>query len=138
MAGSSVLQPNSPQSMVTAALSSANKTRALARRIYYSFRFGKPEVELADVARFFPTLEVAHDAFAVLDSDGNGGANRDEIEMSLMYISPVLLFWFLRTLTRSAAISGRSTANASRSRRPCATSTAPFAGLTRSSSPSFS
>ena len=30
MAGSSVLQPNSPQSMVTASLSSANKTRMVS------------------------------------------------------------------------------------------------------------
>lgn len=70
--------------MVTAALGSANKTRALARRIYYSFRVGKQEVELADVARFFPTLDIAMEAFGVLDVDGNGSATRDEIEMALM------------------------------------------------------
>ncbi|KAL7411131.1 Mechanosensitive ion channel-domain-containing protein [Mrakia frigida] len=86
MAGTSVLQPNSPQSMVTASLSSANKTRMLARRIYYSFRQGKQEVEIADIARHFPTLDIANQAFEVLDADGNGGATRDEIEMSLMEI----------------------------------------------------
>lgn len=87
MTGSSVLQPNAPQSMVTQALGSANKTRQLARRIYYSFRQGKTEVTLADIARFFPNLEVARDAFAVLDQDMNGGATRDEIEMSLMCVA---------------------------------------------------
>lgn len=90
MTGASVLQPNSPQSMVTQALGSANKTRQLARRIYYSFRQGKTEVTLADIARFFPNLDVAREAFAVLDSDLNGGATRDEIEMSLMCVLPAL------------------------------------------------
>lgn len=36
MVGSSVLQPNSPQAMVTASLSSANKTRAV--RFHFSLR----------------------------------------------------------------------------------------------------
>ncbi|CED83253.1 Predicted mechanosensitive ion channel [Phaffia rhodozyma] len=83
MVGSSVLQPNSPQAMVTASLGSANKTRALARRIYYSFRMGKTEVTLADIARHFPDLDTATRAFEILDADLNGGASRDEIEMSL-------------------------------------------------------
>ena len=65
---------------------SASGPVQLARRIYYSFRQGKQEVEIADVARYFPTLEIAHEAFEVLDRDGNGGATRDEIEMSLMEI----------------------------------------------------
>jgi hypothetical protein len=84
MTGSSVLQPNSPQSMVTQAMGSANKTRQLARRIYYSFRQGKTEVTIADIARFFPDLDTAKGAFAVLDTDSNGGATRDEIEMALL------------------------------------------------------
>lgn len=87
MTGSSVLQPNSPQSMVTQAMGSANKTRQLARRIYYSFRQGKTEVTIADIARFFPDLDTAKGAFAVLDTDSNGGATRDEIEMALLLVS---------------------------------------------------
>jgi hypothetical protein len=67
MAGQSVLQTNSPQNKVTAALNSANKSKAvcplfsrhvvllmkqLARRIYYSYRQpGVDHVKLIDVAR---------------------------------------------------------------------------------------
>lgn len=52
MAGQSVLQTNSPQNRVTAALNSANKSKALARRIYYSYRQpGVDTITLIDVAR---------------------------------------------------------------------------------------
>jgi hypothetical protein len=52
MAGQSVLQTNSPQNKVTAALNSANKSKALARRIYYSYRQpGVDHIKLIDVAR---------------------------------------------------------------------------------------
>ncbi len=58
IAGERVLQPNSPASMVTAALQSTNKTKHLARRIYYSFcpqyRDG---LVLADISRCFRNME---------------------------------------------------------------------------------
>lgn len=85
MAGQSVLQTNSPANKVTAALTSANKSKALARRLYYSFRKpGIAHVVLEDVARFFPDLETAEAAFAVFDKDGNGDATRDEIESAIL------------------------------------------------------
>jgi hypothetical protein len=85
MAGQSVLQTNSPSNKVTAALSSANKSRALARRLFYSFRQDdKDHLELRDIARYFPNLETAENAFSVFDVDGNGDATRDEIEQAIM------------------------------------------------------
>lgn len=87
MAGSSVLQTNSPANKVTTALASANKSRALGRRIYYSFRRpGSDHVTLADIARYFPDLESAEHAFAVFDRDGNGDATRDEIDATMLEI----------------------------------------------------
>ncbi|KAH8107938.1 hypothetical protein BXZ70DRAFT_884347 [Cristinia sonorae] len=85
IAGSSVLQPNSPQAMVQTALSSANKSRLLARRLFYSFaRPGAEYIIVEDIARFFPTPDDADAAFAIFDKDSNGDANRDEIEMACM------------------------------------------------------
>ena len=87
MAGQSVLQTNSPSNKVTAALSSANKSKALARRLFYSFRRGELDhLDLSDIARFFPDLETAENAFAIFDKDMNGDATRDEIEASVMQI----------------------------------------------------
>jgi hypothetical protein len=58
MAGQSVLQTNSPANKVTAALSSANKSKALARRLFYSFRApGVDHVDIADIARLYVTPE---------------------------------------------------------------------------------
>jgi hypothetical protein len=52
MAGQSVLQTNSPANKVTAALGSANKTKQLARRLFYSFRQpGADQLMIEDVAR---------------------------------------------------------------------------------------
>jgi hypothetical protein len=61
IAGERVLQPNSPSSMVTSALSSANKTRHLARRLYFSFvpKQCDGSLRIDDVARFFPSYEQA-------------------------------------------------------------------------------
>ncbi|ORY33717.1 Mechanosensitive ion channel-domain-containing protein [Naematelia encephala] len=85
MAGQSVLQTNSPANKVTAALTSANKSKALARRLYYSFRQpGIDHLTIADVARYFPDLDTAQAAFAILDKDGNGDATRDEIESAIL------------------------------------------------------
>ncbi|WVQ97390.1 hypothetical protein IAU59_004502 [Kwoniella sp. CBS 9459] len=87
MAGQSVLQTNSPANRVTAALSSANKSKALARRLFYSFRApGADHLDIADIARFFPDLETAEGAFAIFDKDGNGDATRDEIEAAVLGI----------------------------------------------------
>jgi len=83
--GSSVLQPNSPEAMVTTALGSANKTRLLARRLFYSFR--KPSAEvlvIGDIARFFPHQDGAAEAFEMFDKDTNGDATRDEMELACM------------------------------------------------------
>ncbi|EJU04320.1 hypothetical protein DACRYDRAFT_20889 [Dacryopinax primogenitus] len=85
IAGASVLQPNSPEGRVQTALSSANKSRLLARRLYYSFRNeGAKSVTLNDIARFFPDFETAQLAFTLFDKDGNGDATRDEMEMACM------------------------------------------------------
>ncbi|CAL1707549.1 unnamed protein product [Somion occarium] len=88
IAGSSVLQPNSPQAMVQTALGSANKSRLLARRLFYSFvRPGSEYLIVEDIARFFPTPDDTDAAFAIFDKDSNGDITRDEIEMSCMYVS---------------------------------------------------
>ncbi|RXK40282.1 serine/threonine protein kinase [Tremella mesenterica] len=85
MAGQSVLQTNSPANKVTAALSSANKSRALARRIFYSYRQGGADhLDISDIARYFPDLETAQAAFSIFDKDGNGDATRDEIDASVL------------------------------------------------------
>ncbi|KAJ6593918.1 Mechanosensitive ion channel-domain-containing protein [Mycena capillaripes] len=83
--GSSVLQPNSPQSIVQTALESANRSRLLARRLFYSF--AKPNADyilVEDIARFFPTPDEADLVFALFDQDSNGDASRDEVEMAMM------------------------------------------------------
>ncbi|BGP26947.1 mechanosensitiveion channel MscS domain containing protein [Rhodotorula toruloides] len=87
LAGERVLQPNSPASMVTSALQSTNKTRQLARRIYYSFTPQYREgMVLTDIERCFPNREEAERAFAIFDRDLNGDATLDEIEMACLDI----------------------------------------------------
>lgn len=82
-----MLQPNSPQAMVKTALESANKSRLLARRLYYSFvRPGADHLVVNDIARFFASMEVAEHAFSIFDKDGNGDINRDEMEMACMCV----------------------------------------------------
>ncbi|KAF8973263.1 hypothetical protein BDZ97DRAFT_1780386 [Flammula alnicola] len=81
----SVLQPNSPQAIIKTSLESANKSRLLARRLFYSFAKNKAEYLLVeDIERFFPTKEDAVAVFALFDKDGNGDASRDEIEMACL------------------------------------------------------
>jgi hypothetical protein len=66
--GTSVLQPNSPQAIVQTALESANRSRLLARRLFYSF--AKPNAEyilVEDIQRFFPTRDEADLVFALFD-----------------------------------------------------------------------
>ncbi|KAI0633263.1 Mechanosensitive ion channel-domain-containing protein [Trametes polyzona] len=85
IAGTSVLQPNSPQAMVKTALESANKSRLLARRLFYSFaRPGAEHLQVEDIERFFRSREEADAAFAIFDKDMNGDVKRDEIEMACM------------------------------------------------------
>lgn len=87
IAGSSVLQPNSPQAMVQTALRSANKTRLLARRLFYSFRQpGSEFLVITDIAPFFTSYETSQTAFSLFDRDGNGDATREEIEMACLDI----------------------------------------------------
>ncbi|KAI0344847.1 hypothetical protein BDW22DRAFT_1326420 [Trametopsis cervina] len=85
IAGSSVLQPNSPQAKVQTALESANRSRLLARRLYYSFVKSHAEyLVVQDIARFFPTMEDADRAFAIFDRDSNGDVTRDEVELACL------------------------------------------------------
>ena len=82
---SSVLQPNSPQAMVQTALRSANKTRLLARRLFYSFcQSGADVLVLTDIAPFFQSYEASHSAFALFDRDGNGDVTREEVELACL------------------------------------------------------
>ncbi|KAJ7045534.1 Mechanosensitive ion channel-domain-containing protein [Mycena alexandri] len=83
--GSSVLQPNSPQSIVQTALESTNRSRLLARRLFYSF--AKPNMDylvVEDIAQYFQTPAEADSVFALFDTDSNGDASRDEVEMAVM------------------------------------------------------
>ncbi|KAG8953472.1 hypothetical protein FRC04_002314 [Tulasnella sp. 424] len=90
--GSSTLQPSSPEAKVYTALASANKTRLLARRLFYSFRQeGKTELTLGDIARFFPNVEQARIAFTLFDKDDNGDATREEIELACLDVHRELL-----------------------------------------------
>ncbi|RPD63790.1 hypothetical protein L227DRAFT_496301 [Lentinus tigrinus ALCF2SS1-6] len=85
IAGTSLLQPNSPHAMVKTALDSANKSRLLARRLFYSFAPpGADRVVVEDIARFFASAEEADHAFSIFDKDSNGDINRDEMEMACM------------------------------------------------------
>ncbi|KAF8499687.1 Mechanosensitive ion channel-domain-containing protein [Russula emetica] len=83
IAGSSVLQPNSPQAMVLTALESTSKSKLLARRIFFSFRKpGRDYMVFQDISRLFPSLEEADGAFTLFDRDGNGDVSLEEIEQS--------------------------------------------------------
>ncbi|GAA5915882.1 hypothetical protein JCM5296_002522 [Sporobolomyces johnsonii] len=85
IAGERVLQPNSPSSMVITALQSTNKTKHLARRIYYSFTPSyRDGMVLADIAKCFRNREEAERAFAIFDRDLNGDATLEEVEMACL------------------------------------------------------
>nr|VWO97655.1 C6 zinc finger protein [Ganoderma boninense] len=99
IAGTSVLQPNSPQAMVKTALESANKSRLLARRLFYSFTPpGSDRLHVQDIARFFANPDEADAAFAIFDKDSNGDfdvpavGRLDNILMSLYFIIVILIF----------------------------------------------
>ena len=73
--------------MVQTALRSANKTRLLARRLFYSFRQPGAEVlVLTDLAPYFQSHEIAQTAFSLFDKDGNGDVTRDEVEMACLFV----------------------------------------------------
>lgn len=83
IAGSSVLQPNSPQAMVKTALESASKTKLLAHRLFHSFRKSDRDyMVFQDINRFFPSLEEADGAFTLFDRDGNGDVSLEEVEQA--------------------------------------------------------
>lgn len=71
--------------MVKTALESPNKSRLLARRIFYSFvKPGSDYLFVADIVKFFTTPDEADAVFALFDRDGNGDASIDEIEAACM------------------------------------------------------
>ncbi|WAR52044.1 hypothetical protein PtB15_1B483 [Puccinia triticina] len=87
IAGEQILQPNSPSSMVLSALSSANKTRHLARRIYYSLvpvNYRQVMV-LGDIMPCFEgDEEIAQESFSIFDKDRNGDCSLQEIELTCL------------------------------------------------------
>ncbi|KAI0035878.1 hypothetical protein K488DRAFT_42300 [Vararia minispora EC-137] len=85
IAGSSILQPNSPQAMVQTALESTNKTRLLARRLFYSFVQPNADVlYVTDIYHLFGNQMDADLAFTLFDKDGNGDVSRDEMEIACL------------------------------------------------------
>lgn len=85
--GERVMQSHSPQSMVTSALSSASKSRQLARRIWFSFTPSNRNVMLMqDIAPYFPNEEVLKEVFVMFDKDDNGDVSLEEIEMACLDI----------------------------------------------------
>jgi Ca2+-binding EF-hand superfamily protein len=76
--------------MVLSALSSANKSRHLARRIYYSFvpvNYRQVMV-LGDILPCFEgNEEAAQDGFAIFDKDRNGDCSLEEIELTCLEVS---------------------------------------------------
>ena len=71
--------------MVQTALASANKSRLLARRIFYSFRQpGQDALVMTDIAPYFDTFEMAQTAFTIFDRDGNGDVSKEEVELACL------------------------------------------------------
>lgn len=73
--------------MVQTALRSANKTRLLARRLFYSFcQPGVDSLVLTDIAPFFQSYEMTQTAFSLFDKDGNGDVTREEVELACLSV----------------------------------------------------
>ncbi|KAF8798709.1 hypothetical protein BYT27DRAFT_7228290 [Phlegmacium glaucopus] len=85
IAGSSVLQPNSPRAIIQTALESVNKSRSLARRLFYSFVKNKSHyLFVEDFEPFFSTKEEAAHVFALFDKDSNGDVSSEEMEIACL------------------------------------------------------
>ncbi|MBW0462151.1 hypothetical protein O181_001866 [Austropuccinia psidii MF-1] len=83
--GEQLLQPNSSFSLVLSALSSAHKSRQLARRFYYSFvpTGYRQAMVLGDIAPCFGgNEEDARQCFSIFDKDENGDCSLEEIELA--------------------------------------------------------
>lgn len=77
IAGEQVLKPNSAPSMVTAALGSANKSKQMAKRIYYSFCPSyRSALLLEDISRCFQNREQAEAVSSISRSLRNKNADR--------------------------------------------------------------
>ena len=151
IAGSSVLQPNSPQAIIKTALESPNKSRLvrflyfgllelcthavvqLARRLFYSFaQKGSEYIVVGDIERIFPTPADALAAFALFDQDNNGDVSREELEAACLYVTLLTRLW--RDLL--SIMKGDSTGNNFRSKTLCRTWTVLLGDWTTSSCPS--
>lgn len=87
---------------------------------------------MGDIARFFPTKEDADAVFALFDKDGNGDASREEMEMACLCVAPGHghLLDRVPNSVFPCVFAGSSTASSYRSKIPCETSIAPWAGWT--------
>lgn len=71
--------------MVSLALASSNKTKQLARRIYYSFTPSfRTALLVTDISRCFVDRDACEKAFMFFDKDGNGDASLEEIETACL------------------------------------------------------
>lgn len=84
-AGETKALPNSAHGMVLQALGSSNKSKQLARRIFYSFVPSyRTALVLDDILRYFENREAAERAFVSFDRDGNGDVSLEEIEAAVL------------------------------------------------------
>ncbi|KDQ51187.1 hypothetical protein JAAARDRAFT_73829 [Jaapia argillacea MUCL 33604] len=88
IAGTRMLQPNSPEAKVKTALESSDGSLWLARRLFYSF-VKQPVTKdtflvVQDIIPFFKTQTDAAEAFAFFDKDANGNVSRDEVDLACL------------------------------------------------------
>ena len=77
--------PNSAAGMVQQALGSSNKSKQLARRLFYSFCPSyRSQLVVDDVSRYFENHEAGAIAFGYFDRDGNGDVSLEEIELFVL------------------------------------------------------
>lgn len=85
--GQNSLQQNTPHAMVVDALDTARGSRAMARRIFYSFAPpGTQHLHLSDIEPYFQDKELAESAFYQFDKDGNGDLTAEELELACVDI----------------------------------------------------